>query len=200
MIKRTFYNLPPEKREKIIDVTKKEFSKGNKKKITINSVIEKAGISRGSFYQYFDDKLDLVELVTDDMLSKMVSFIQDELLVNGGDIFMVPVKIFDIMTAKKQDMANIVVFDMHNNQNSDLISDYMQYRYRKSNPFADCIKYIDTTKFANKSDEDVQCVIFMLFDLVKNSIFNINNGVNSAEKERQLLIKKINIIKNGALA
>lgn len=200
MIKRTFYNLPPEKREKIIDVTKKEFSKGNKKKITINSVIEKAGISRGSFYQYFDDKLDLVELVTDDMLAKLVSFVQDELFLNGGDIFMVPIKIFDIMVAKKQTMSSIAVFDIHSNQNSDLISDYMQYRYRNTNPFEGFAKYIDTTNFANKSDDDIQCVIFMLFDQVKNSIFNINKGIHSVEEEKQQLIKKINIIKNGALA
>lgn len=84
MIKRTFYNLPTEKREKIIDVTRREFRKGNKQKITINSVIKNAGISRGSFYQYFDDKLDLVELITDDMISRMVDFIREELMLNGG--------------------------------------------------------------------------------------------------------------------
>jgi len=200
MIKRTFYNLPSEKREKIIDVTKKEFSKGNKRKITINSVIEKAGISRGSFYQYFDDKLDLVELVTDDMLAKLVGFVQEELLTNGGDIFMIPIKIFDIMMAKKRENNSIAVFDIYNNQNSDLISDYMQYRFRNTNPFEGCSKYVDTTKFAKKSDEHIQCVILMLFDQVKNSIFNVNNGINSIENERQLLIKRINIIKNGALA
>lgn len=199
MIKRTFYNLPSEKREKIIDVTKKEFSKGNKKKITINSVIEKAGISRGSFYQYFDDKLDLVELVTDDMMNKMVNFIQDELLLNSGDIFLVAVKIFDIMVAKKCDMNGLAVFDMDSNQNSGLISDYMQYRARHNNPVPNLIKYIDTNSFADKSEENVECVVFMLFDLIKTSAFNINKNIRSISEEKQVLIRKINILKNGAL-
>lgn len=200
MIKPTFYNLPPEKRAKIIDVTKKEFSQGNKKKITINKVIEKAGISRGSFYQYFDDKLDLVELVTDDMISTLVNFVKDELLLNGGDIFQVPVKIFDIMVAKNKELSSMVTMDFHSNQNSDLISDYMQYRYHHCNPFDAIIQYIDTSSFANNTKQDVECVTWMLFDLIKASIFNVNRNINSPEKERQLLIRKIEIIKNGAIA
>lgn len=199
MIKRTFYNLPPEKREKIIDVTKKEFSKGNKKKITINSVIEKAGISRGSFYQYFDDKLDLVELVAGDMFNQLVNFVQDELLLNGGDIFKVPVKIFDIAVAKKQDISSFALLDMESNQNSSLISDYMQYRYRHENPFSGFSKYIDTTSFKSKNNEDIQCVIVMLFDMLKTAIFNVNKNINSPTAERQLLLKKISIIQNGAV-
>lgn len=199
MIKRTFYNLPPEKREKIIDVTKKEFSKGNKKKITINSVIEKAGISRGSFYQYFDDKLDLVELVTGDMFNQLVSFVQDELLLNGGDIFQIPAKIFDITVAKKQDISSFALLDMESNQNSNLISDYMQYRYRHENPFTGFLKYIDATSFKSRAEEDIQCVIIMLFDMLKTAIFNVNKGINSPKAERQLLLKKISIIKNGAV-
>lgn len=199
MIKRTFYNLPDEKRKKIIDVTKKEFLKGNKHKITINTVIEKAGISRGSFYQYFDDKLDLVELVTDDMIAKIINFVQDELMLNGGDIFELPMRIFDVMTIENRDFGNILALTPESNQNSALISDYMQYRYRQNNYFQYIAKYIDKSLFVSQKDEDIECVIFMLFDIIKSSMFNVTKNGKKIEDERITLYKKVQIIKNGAL-
>ncbi|MGN1132683.1 MAG: TetR/AcrR family transcriptional regulator, partial [Ruminococcus sp.] len=54
MIKKTFYNLPQAKQDRILASIKKEFDKAPLDKISINSIIKDAGISRGSFYQYFD--------------------------------------------------------------------------------------------------------------------------------------------------
>lgn len=199
MIKRTFYNLPSEKREKIIDVTKKEFQKGKKQKITINNVIKKAGISRGSFYQYFDDKLDLVELITDDMIAKMIDFIQDELMLNGGDIFEVTLRIFDVMTAKHSDFEAIINLSPDVNQNSALISDYMQYRYRENDHVKKIVTYIDKSNLTFSDSETMECVIFMLFDIIKSSVFNISKNGKRREEERASLYRKVQIIKNGAV-
>ncbi len=200
MIKNTFYNLPPEKRAKIIDVTKKEFLKGNKHKITINSVIEKAGISRGSFYQYFDDKLDLVELVTDDMIAKIISFIQDELMLNGGDIFGLPARIFDLSTIERKEIGNFMSLSPESNQNSALISDYMQYRYRKNNYIARFKDYVDISNFKDKSPENIECVVLLLFDAIRSAIFDVTKNARSVEVARKLLNKKVEIIKAGTTA
>lgn len=203
MIKRTFYNLPAEKREKIIDITRKEFQKGNKRKITINTVIKKAGISRGSFYQYFDDKLDLVELVTDDMIEKMLEFVRDELMLNGGDIFALPLRIFDVMTVDQfetsdiRDYADMITLADNENQNRDLISDYMQYRSRKPDFIGRLDKYIDRSKLAYSSDKDIEYVVFLMFDVLKLAMSNVIKG-GSVESERAALGRKIEIIRNGA--
>lgn len=199
MIKPTFYNLPKEKRNKIIEVTRKEFSQGHKKKITINNVIEKAGISRGSFYQYFDDKLDLVSIVVDDMLEKVSSFLQKELITNNGNIFIIPLKIYDIMIAQNNDLSKLMSIGFQNDQNSDLVEDYMQYRWHHNSPFDNILKYIDTSDFEDKSEDNISCVVYMLMGLIKTSIFNVKNGINSKEKERELLIRKIRIIEHGAV-
>lgn len=198
MIKNTFYNLPPEKRAKIIDVTKKEFLKGNKRKITINTVIEKAGISRGSFYQYFDDKLDLVELVTDDMIDTIIDFIQDELMLNGGDIFQLPARIFDISTVERTDIGNFMTLSPESNQNSALISDYMQYRYQKNNYIARFQEYIDTSSLKDNSPENIECIVIMLFDAIRSAILDVNKNSRSVEDARRFLNKKVEIIKAGA--
>ncbi len=199
MIKRTFYNLPPEKRAKIIDVTKKEFLKGNKQKITINTVIKNAGISRGSFYQYFDDKLDLVELVADDTTSRMIEFIQDELLRSNGDIFALPIRLFDIMTENVRDYSFVLSLTSGHDRNSELVADYIRYRATKPEIFTKVKGYIDRSKLYSADDEDVECVMFMMFDAIRAAMINISENRADIAKERELLVKKIQIIKNGAV-
>ncbi len=65
MPKDTFYNLPVEKRTKIIDAAIMEFSKVHYRKVTIDSIVDRAEISKGSFYQYFQNKDDLFKFIFD---------------------------------------------------------------------------------------------------------------------------------------
>lgn len=199
MIKNTFYNLPADKQERIIEVTKKEFLKGSKKKITINTVIEKAGISRGSFYQYFDDKLDLVELVTDSMINKIIEFIQNELSLNGGDIFRLPVRIFNLMTEERDKLNTIRALSPEANQNSSLISDYMQYRYQENNYIQKIFGFVETSNFSNPEPENIQCVITLLFDVIKSAILHATKNPRDIDNARIILQKKVSIIKAGTV-
>lgn len=197
MIKRTFYNLPPEKREKIIDVTRKEFRKGSKKKITINSVIKNAGISRGSFYQYFDDKLDLVELMADDMMNKMSEYIKEQLILYNGDIFEIPLVIFDVMFKEDSSYKDIVVFTDRNNQNSELISEYMFYRFRKYNFWDKLSGYINRSKLRLNSDEDIKYIVFIMEDAFRNALSNISKNPKLKDRERTILANKVDLLKRA---
>src|SRR5699024_2125179 len=55
----TFFNLPEEKRTRLIQGAMDEFVKVPVNKASVSNIILNAGISRGSFYQYFDDINDL---------------------------------------------------------------------------------------------------------------------------------------------
>ncbi|HZK24709.1 MAG TPA: TetR/AcrR family transcriptional regulator [Oscillospiraceae bacterium] len=59
MPKTTFFNLNKEKQSKIFQAAVQEFSLCSFKEASINQIIKQAGISRGSFYQYFRDKKDI---------------------------------------------------------------------------------------------------------------------------------------------
>ena len=59
MPKQTFFNLPPEKREKIIHAAVDEFAENGLETASTNRIVEHSGISKGSFYQYFEDKQDV---------------------------------------------------------------------------------------------------------------------------------------------
>ncbi len=55
----TFLNLPAEKQEKLLEAATREFSHRPFNEASINQIIKEAGIPRGSFYMYFQDKEDL---------------------------------------------------------------------------------------------------------------------------------------------
>lgn len=58
MPKEVFFNLTDEKREKIILVLEEEFKAKPFQKVNVKEIVEKAGIARGSFYQYFENLED----------------------------------------------------------------------------------------------------------------------------------------------
>lgn len=59
MPKQRFFSIPPSKQETILRCALEEFSQQEYHNASINRIIRSAGIPRGSFYQYFDDKEDL---------------------------------------------------------------------------------------------------------------------------------------------
>lgn len=57
--KETFFNLPEEKRQKILDIAIEEFADNPYQAVSITRIVDRVGIAKGSFYQYFEDKKDL---------------------------------------------------------------------------------------------------------------------------------------------
>ena len=68
MPKQTFHNLPEAKRQAIEQVAIVEFAENDYKNASVSRIVARAGIAKGSFYQYFEDKKDLylylLQLVT----------------------------------------------------------------------------------------------------------------------------------------
>ena len=55
----TFFNLPEEKRQKILECAIDEFARHDYDSASVSRVVARAGIAKGSLYQYFQDKSDL---------------------------------------------------------------------------------------------------------------------------------------------
>ena len=60
--KETFVKLSKEKKDKIIKAAKKEFARVPFEQTSIKNIVEDADIARGSFYQYFESKEDLLRV------------------------------------------------------------------------------------------------------------------------------------------
>ena len=59
MPKQTFLNLPEEKRNTIVHAAIEEFAEYGLENASTNRIVANSGISKGSFYQYFEDKQDV---------------------------------------------------------------------------------------------------------------------------------------------
>jgi len=55
----TFFNLPQQKRQRVLDAAVNEFAANSFDNASIARIVDDAQIPRGSFYQYFDDLEDL---------------------------------------------------------------------------------------------------------------------------------------------
>lgn len=74
---KVFYNLDEEKKQRIFEAAKKEFSNACYENVSIKKITEHAKIARASFYAYFEDKEDLLlfilKKIKQDMLNKHLS-------------------------------------------------------------------------------------------------------------------------------
>jgi TetR/AcrR family transcriptional regulator len=59
MPKATFFNLPEDKRQLIVDLAIEEFADQDYRNASISNIVSRAGIAKGSLYQYFENKRDL---------------------------------------------------------------------------------------------------------------------------------------------
>ena len=71
MPKETFFNLPEDKRNKILDSARDEFTEHLFNKARVSNIIKNAGIPRGSFYQYFEDLEDLFFFLIEELFDSI---------------------------------------------------------------------------------------------------------------------------------
>lgn len=91
----TFYRLPEEKRERLIQAAWDEFTQNPFFEVSINRIIRAAGISRGSFYQYFEGKEDLFAYLLEEMRSHFMDIFSWALDQADGDLFKMPRRMLD---------------------------------------------------------------------------------------------------------
>lgn len=202
MIKKTFYNLPYEKRKRITDAVIKEFMERPNEKVSINRIIKTAEISRGSFYQYFDDKVDLIEIITKTMFDESSNKAKEILKLSCGDLFVMYIKMFDYFddySSQKQTMKIMRNIVDSFKANDDLVSEYLKNRFNIALSNNKIYLMVDRQNLKFQDNESVKCLIEILTQVLKNAIFDVFVAGSDREEVRERLIKKIDIIKQGAV-
>lgn len=206
MIKKTFYNLPEEKRQRVTEAIVDEFANVEDDKVSINRIVQKANISRGSFYQYFDDKLDLVEVLIRSYLNMVIDDLRRAIISSDGDIFYTFECVYDIIVGLSKDERNRKVLrNLISNirANNNLVSDYIVKRYIKQyksiEEFIDITDEFSRKSFRFKSDEDLTYLQQILTSVLKNEIYNFYVFDTDPEETKSRYLRKLYIIKQGAL-
>lgn len=77
MPKLTFLNIDSEKRQRIISVVIDEFAENTYETASINQIVKNSEIAKGSFYQYFEDKLDVYKMAIEISKDKRREYIEE---------------------------------------------------------------------------------------------------------------------------
>ncbi|WP_196246203.1 TetR/AcrR family transcriptional regulator [Lacticaseibacillus zhaodongensis] len=84
MPKATYFHLPEEKKQRLMNAAMKEFTRAPFAKASISNIIQIAEIPRGSFYQYFEDKEDIFQYMLANLGAELGSRFREIVLRNKG--------------------------------------------------------------------------------------------------------------------
>lgn len=167
MPNQTFFNLPKEKRELLIQSAKKEFSRVPLSEASIANIIKSAGIPRGSFYQYFEDKEDVFYY----LLMKHAEEKRKEFAVimnqNKGDLFATIIDAFEIIIKDEVNYKFLKNTFLHLTHKTESIFAKSFHDYGLDKPFDQMSVLIDQSNL-NVEDEKE---LFHLFRMVTTITF-----------------------------
>ncbi len=193
-----FYNLPLEKKKAIREAAMGEFTKVPFEKVSINKMIQKAGISRGSFYTYFQDKFDVLAFLFEDCAEKMLESWAECAEKCGGNLWKTSEDFLNYsITNTKEHMLL-----MKNLIDSEKVFGEI-YKVRQSCDSIQCAfleglhRTIDKRDFRDQSMDTFENLISMIF-LELTYCMNWNyHQPEDTEKIKKVFQKKLEILQYG---
>ena len=197
----TFFNLPAEKKHKILKAANKEFARVPLEQASIKNIVEDAEIARGSFYQYFENKQDLFDYImtskTGDMEKNLMEMIENE----NGNIINIFINMYDHLIEVGKIRRNNKLFRQifENIKTSDnlMLTRKEEMNKKLEKTLQDL--YSKNKDILNiKDEEEFKPVIEILAAITRRRIVASLKYKNSAEARKDFL-KEIEYIKRGIL-
>ena len=197
MPKDTFIKLPEDKKEKILKAAKKEFSRTSIDKASIQNIIQDAGIPRGSFYQYFEDKEDILYYLMKEHANKMNEKMEDTLRNSNGDIFQMFIKMYEYFTTEHIDKEDKeFIKNIFQNLRTD---DYLFFdKIHKIKPknIVEFYDLVDKNKYKIETKEDFKIITKMLCTITEKAVA-VSFRYSSKEEAKNNYLKQLEILKYG---
>lgn len=200
MPKQTFFNLPEEKRELLIQSAKKEFSRVPLNEASIANIIKSASIPRGSFYQYFEDKEDafyyILEMQTNTHNSEFASMIKN----NNGDLFEAFIEVFEYMLVEFQNQENLdfyrnIFLNMSYKMESKLTHGLSKTSFDEQ--FSEIITDIDINKLNISDEKEVIHVIKIIMAVTTHNLMKNFAKKISFDDAIENYTFEMNLLKKG---
>lgn len=196
MPREAFNNLKPKKQKKIFLVAKTMFTDNAYEDVSISQIISKAGISRGSFYLYFENKLDLyLYILSNNRKSLAENFVKDILI--GKTIFETFTDLFEelISYIQKEDPKFIERTIM--NLNPQLILYFINGLKETTSGDFDFSLFSDYEKLKPENQKEILTIIEVLTTLTITEYCFVLLNRHTIEESRTNLARKFSFIKNS---
>lgn len=201
---KTFFNLPEEKRQKLLEAIHEEFSRVPFNEVSINRIIRMAGIPRGSFYQYFEDKKDLLQYLLADYQGTFKQRALESLQQNNGDIFRMFLDTLDFTFA-------FVTVEKNNAFCKNLLADitvnteFLRQKVSEAdkNRFGEFIgellPYIDLDSLDIRSEDDFGNMLSILAPLTGEAFTTAFFDISDYAHVRSQYVARLELLKRGFL-
>ncbi len=167
MPKNTFYKLPKDKMNRIIEVAVDEFAEYSYETASTNRIVEGADIAKGSFYQYFEDKKDLYNYIIEEIEKKRISYLTDIIENQFNSDFFKLLKQFylaEIKFAMDSPKLSKIIQDYAKNYSIELKKEAFGHMYKCNDMFRKLILNGMDNKDINDSI-DIKLNTFLLASL-----------------------------------
>lgn len=152
--KQTFYNLQHDKKETLINSAIQEFSRVSLFEASISNIVKEAGIPRGSFYQYFEDKEDIYFFLLAEYSKRINRRFISVLKSQDGDLFGAFIESFHIMLTNLQNL---------------------EYRNFFRNAFLNMNYKVENTLTQSEKEKEVKSVYSEITELIDMDKLNIQD-------------------------
>lgn len=198
--------LPERKKALIRSAAMKEFARVPFEKASINQIIHNAGISRGSFYTYFEDKSDVVQFLMEDMRRELQEFCEREIRRSGGDYFALLDKMFEYFVRTLQKTEGLLhmaknLFSYQENINGVGFKDWSKpcNMIGEDSPSAWFFNLVDKNKLRVETVEDFSALMPLGTTVILLAIKQYYENPDSLEFVRMVFHKQLDLLKYGAL-
>lgn len=197
MCTETFLRLPEEKRNRFLEAAWEEFTSVPFEEASINKIVRRARIPRGSFYQYFSDKEDLFFYIQKSMLGHFMAEYIRVLDRYDGEMFQVQVDCFD-RVLRQEDLDPLFLRGMEILRLNPVFL-VQVIAEKQLGPYLWKVvrDRVDVTSFRDAELAE-QTFVMSLMALVMSMTDAMARPEQEADCRRELLLR-LDILKNGSL-
>lgn len=167
MPKRTFFNLPEHKKDHLLHAAKEEFSRVPLSEASIANIVKTAGIPRGSFYQYFEDKEDVFYYLlmkhAEEKRRKVVAIMNQ----HEGDLFATIIAAFESIIKDEVNYQFLKNIFLHLTHKTESIIAKSIHDYGLDEPFDRMSVLIDQSNLNIENEQE----LFHLFRMITTITF-----------------------------
>ncbi|WP_202710740.1 TetR/AcrR family transcriptional regulator [Sporosalibacterium faouarense] len=163
----TFFNLPEEKRERILNAAIDEFSQQSIKNSSVSKIIKNAGIPRGSFYQYFSDIKDFYKYILNIIGDKKLKYLYYVMgnLDNLGTLEIIGELYISGIKFAKDNPKLAAIGNKFLKESDEVKKEFLGELEGKSNDFFYQILKKGQEKGDISEDVDIETAAFMFFNM-----------------------------------
>ena len=200
MPKQTFIKLPIDKRETLIRAAIKEFSRAPLFEASIANIVKEAGIPRGSFYQYFEDKEDLYYFLLDEYSQRLRRRFISILKKQNGDLMETFIEAFGMMLINLQSIESRQFFrnaflNMNYKSENTLTPDVNDEQLKTR--LAEVVALVDHNKLNITDEMELIHILKIMKAVTFQNLIQVFAKDLSNDESLQNYILEVNLLKKG---